>query len=253
MATNVLLLSATIKPLAGLPAMARTDPAVRLNDYLHAFGHYLSLLGPCFDGIVFAENSGSDLTPLADLAAARGAGDRVEFVSFQGLDFPPEHGRGYGEFKLVDHAMAHSRLLAGGGDGQFVWKCTGRYLLKNMAALVRRRPPEADLYCHMRNYPFRRCELYMLSWNRRGYDGVIRGVYHHLKNDQPGGFRHEEALFRDWVDAHRDRVRVVPRFRQVPLIEGFRGWNNSAYGDGLWSKKALARQFSKVFLPWLWI
>jgi hypothetical protein len=36
---------------------------------------------------------------------------RVVFVVFDGWDHPPEYGRGYGEFRLIDHAMGHSRRL----------------------------------------------------------------------------------------------------------------------------------------------
>ena len=33
---NILLLTATITPMPGLPSLARVDPAARLNDYLTA-------------------------------------------------------------------------------------------------------------------------------------------------------------------------------------------------------------------------
>src|SRR4051794_13494247 len=99
MPRNVLLLTATVRPPAGMPALARTDSDARLNDYCRGLEHYIRLLGRCLDAIVFAENSASDLSRLRDLARAAKVEDRVEFVSFDGLDHPPAYGRGYGEFK----------------------------------------------------------------------------------------------------------------------------------------------------------
>jgi hypothetical protein len=251
MSSNVLLLTATIQPPAGMPALARTDPALRLNDYLRTLSFYVGLLGRCFDAIVFAENSASDLSPLRERVRASGAEDRVEFVSFHGLDFPPSYGRGYGEFKLVDHAMAHSAFL--GGDDRVVWKCTGRYLIKNLDRIVLDPPPHFDIYCHLRDYRYKLCELYMLAWNKKGYETAIRGVYPKLRNDTQGYHVIEETLFRTWIEGLRREARIVPRFRHVPLIEGTRGWNNSPYSDSPWDAKILIRRIALNFLPWLWI
>ena len=126
---NVLLLTATVTPPIGMPLLARTDPVQRLQDYTQALRFYLPLLGSTFDSIVLAENSASDISSLRRLAVEKGAQERVEFLSFFGLDHPPSYGRGYGEFKLVDYAMRHSQFL--NGDA-YVWKCTGRYVVNSV-------------------------------------------------------------------------------------------------------------------------
>ena len=245
---QVLLLTATISPPAGMPSLARTDPVQRLQDYTQALHFYLSIAGPVFDGIVFAENSESDLTSLRRLASALGR-HQIEFVSSRGLDYPLSHGRGYGEFKLVDHAMREAQLLQG---SVIVWKCTGRYIVRNIEALVRSRP-QVDLYCHLRNHPYRLCDLYLLSFNRQGYEGAIEGVYRHLRNDiVPGAHTMEEVLFRRLVDALPGHVRVQRRFRHIPVIEGVRGWNNRRY-DGTWDPKLLLRRAVNRVAPWVWI
>jgi hypothetical protein len=105
-----------------------------------------------FDAIVFAENSASDITSLRQLVRSQGADGPVEFLSFNGLDHPAAYGRGYGEFKLVDHAM---NPLAGPPRRCVHLEVHGPYKIRNIVDLVRARPAEADLYCHFRDFPQR--------------------------------------------------------------------------------------------------
>jgi hypothetical protein len=252
MARNVLLLSATIQPPAGMPVLTRTDPSLRLNDYIQSIDFYVQFLGKCFDAIVLAENSEADLTSLRERVAAANAEDRVELLSFNGLDYPPAYGRGYGEYKLVDYAMANSAFLRR-DDDLTVWKCTGRYRLINIEQMVRRRPASFDLYCNMRNHPIYLCDLFFLAWNLKGYETAIKGAYTKLRNDQPSGFVFEETLFRHWIEGLRREIKIVPRFRHVPRINGIRGWNNAPYEESPWDRKILIRRLALTFLPWLWI
>jgi len=145
--------------------------------------------------------------------------------------------------------MQHAESL----QGQVcVWKCTGRYVVRNIDWLVRTRPA-VDLYCHMRNYPYRLCELFLLSFGRRGYEAAIEGVYKHLRNDIVAGMHsNEEMLFRRLVDALPARVTLERRFRRTPVIDGIRGWDNSPYSGG-WTPKVMLRQAAQVVAPWVWI
>ena len=97
-----------------------------MDDYVRAFRYYLGTLGTTFDRIVFVDNSASDLGTLEALVAGSSMSERVELLSFFGLDYPSAFGRGYGEFKLIDYAMDNAKLLQ---DDVVVWKCTGRYYL----------------------------------------------------------------------------------------------------------------------------
>jgi hypothetical protein len=111
-----------------------------LQDYCDALEFYLTQLNRplkyFLDGIVFAENSNSDVSPLKALVEAYGMADRVEFIVFDGLDYPPHYDRGYGEFKLIDYAMTHSQLIQHPSQRTVVWKITGRYTIRNIANLV---------------------------------------------------------------------------------------------------------------------
>lgn len=251
---SILLLTATIQPLKNLPAFVRTDPALRLRDYERTLRAYLPLLDTgAIARIVFVENSAADLTSLKNLANDSGFSERIEFVSFYGLDFEPVKGRGYGEFKSVDHAMATANCLRDNAD-VVVWKCTGRYLIRNLETLVRNAPDEFDLQCHCRDYPSRLCELYLVAWNRRGYEELIRGIYVRLANDSVSGVHTiEETLFRKLVDQARQTLIVIPRFKTVPLLDGMRAWNNTPKTDRWYSPKILARRVCGYLLPSVWI
>ena len=52
--------------------LLRIDPAARLKDYADALGFYLALIDRPLHGIVFVENSDSDVMSLRQLVASRG-------------------------------------------------------------------------------------------------------------------------------------------------------------------------------------
>jgi len=247
---NVVLLTATVVAPLDARNLARRDVAVRLQDYLEAFDFYLQELAHgAFDALVLCENSGFDLAPFADRASNAGLQDRVELIGHRGLDHPAQHGRGYGEFKLVDHAMRHSRLIAGLGADVQVWKVTGRYKVRNLARLIASQPEHADLYCHCRNVPTPWLDMYLMRWNRRAYAELIQGLYHQLRQDETPVSA--ERRFRDIIDRTSSRLRIVRRFAHVPRIDGVRGFDARPYG-AMW-RKHLARVMANRLVPWIWI
>lgn len=248
--SGVLLLTATVRPPAGVRQLARTDPAARLGDYQRALGFYLSLLARgALSGIVFGDNSASDLSTLQAMARACGLSSRTEFLSFDDQAYPPSHGRGFGEFRLVDLLMERSALIGQLSAQAVIWKVTGRYVVRNLVQLMASRPPTADLYCHCRNIPQRWVDLYMLAWTKRSYERVLRGISEHLKEDQTG--RSAEVMFRDVVDHNCARAAIVRRFTVPPKVEGFRGFDNRPYEDS--KSKYLVRHLSARVMPWLWV
>jgi hypothetical protein len=247
---NAVLLTATVQAPPDARNLARRDSGQRLQDYLQAFDFYLGeLRRGAFGVLVLCENSGCDLAPFAERATAAGLAPRVELLGHFGLDHPSRHGRGYGEFKLVDHAMRHSALIAELGPQALVWKVTGRYRVRNLQRLIATQPLHADLYCHCRNFPLRWLDMYLMRWNRRAYRGLIEGIYHALQQDDSP--TSAEQRFRDLVDRHRGGLRIVRRFAHVPRIEGVRGSDNRDYG-AMWHTH-LARLAAQRLAPWIWI
>jgi hypothetical protein len=248
---NILLLTATITPPVGVPFLARTDPALRLQDYEQALAFYLTLVGRCVDEVVVAENSNSDVSRLRALAERPGQAGRVEFLVFDGLDHPAAYGRGYGEFKLIDHVMAHSRAVRAHGGRATVWKVTGRYVVKNLGRIIERRPAAFDLYCNVRNWPRRWADMYLLAWSAEGYRALIQGYCEQLREENSRVS--PEVRFRDLVEAAPAGVKVIPRFTVTPLIEGVRGQDNRAYSQGRNLLKFYLRSALRAAAPWLWV
>jgi len=99
--------------------------------------------------IIFCENSGHDLRELRDTYAQQTHSTvEVEFLSFDGQNFPPSKGKGYGEMRIIAHALEHSTLLR---RAERFMKVTGRLYVANaaqiLAGVARSR---ADVQCDLR-------------------------------------------------------------------------------------------------------
>lgn len=247
---NILLMTATITP-DDSPELARTDPVLRLEDYAQALSFYIDQLR-CrarngeIDGIVFVENSDSDVSSLTALAQARGVADRVEFIANYGRHSYPGRDRSVGESRLLDHAMTTSRLIEHAGARAVVWKITGRYQVRNLSRMVRSAPDRFDLYCDVRNRPIAWLDLRFMAWTPGGYDRLLRGIAERLGTDpkEPAMHRYVTGL----ADAD-----VVKRYRTEPLIDGVRGWDNRHYAKGGALLKFWLRTASRRLAPALWI
>ncbi len=253
-APALVLLTATITPPAGVPALSRTDPGDRLDDYRRALAFYLGLPGAVLDRVVFAENSESELRPIRAVAERFGAGKDVEFLSFYGLDYPVEHGRAVGEMRLIETALSRSRLLSGLGDNDMFWKITGRLRVKNLGQLVATAPADSALYADFRRFPRPWIDLRVFACRPPGFRGLFLSRVEQMRQDElaSAGFTApEERLFGELLPERSER-RIVPRLRREPMIEGYSGFgqNYSRPTRRLWSN---VRGASRRICPGLWL
>lgn len=247
---NLLILTATITPPPDAAQLARTDPNIRLNDYRKALEFYLSCLADGkISGLVFAENSASDISELQNLCREYDVIEQTEFISFAGLDYPSAYGRGYGEFKMIDYVMEHSQLIQKLPAQASIWKVTGRYIIRNFENVIKTRPSDSDLYCQCRNIPMYWIDLYVLCWNKRGYDVILKNIYQLIREDNVAVSA--EKVFRNIVDDRSSNIKVVKRFRTIPELEGIRGVDNQTYQS--MKVKLLLRRVVNLLVPWLWI
>jgi hypothetical protein len=219
----------------------------------------LNLVGQGVDYIVLVDNSGSDISTLHGLVNRSGFSNRVELISFLGLDYPASYGKGYGEFKLVDYAMSYSRILCAEKSTAVIWKVTGRYVIKNLSQVIRQRPTHFDIYCNFRlgvarpiSKPrlLRWMDLYLLAWTSAGYETVIKNIYHRLRADR---FGEAEIRFRELLEKVPRDVTVVNRYTTIPFVDGVRGFDgqNFSQGPNLW--KYYSRRAALHLMPNLWV
>ena len=195
-----------------------------------ALKYYLSDQCPSIDRIVFIDNSAASLEPLERLVKQHGGTKEVEFLSFYGLDYPPDYTKGYGEFKLLDHGFENARLLRKMAENDKWWKVTGRYRATNLDRLVRTAPVAYDLYADFR-WRKQRVDVRLMSFSRGGYERLILGRYPEM-----AGIQLEDWFFQRFAPLITGRdpqaAGIVPELRHVPRIEGIGGFQNVNYMSG---------------------
>jgi hypothetical protein len=180
--STCVILTATVQVKDSMVFTARRDTETRLEDYKQAFRLWLAC--PDVKSLVVVENSGFDLSALAEMAS-RVPDKNVEFLSFKCPDFDGSLGKGYGEMLCLEHCLQHSKLLT--LSSRFL-KVTGRYYLANASAVLQfidtRR--DAEVICDM---------LLNLSWaDSRAFGGNTEFLRTYLcpmldqLNDSRGSF-----------------------------------------------------------------
>ena len=246
---QIVLLTATITPPKNAKNLVIVDAQQRLQQYLIALDFYLQQLSNnVITSIVFVDNSDTACTHLNDLVAQYKLDQHVEIMRFNGLDYPPIYGRGYGEFKLVQHAMRHSAILQAARSNAVIWKVTGRYIVSNLERIIKKNPIYADFYCHCRDYPMRWIDLYILAWKKSAYDLLLKDIY--LKLQESDNAESSELKFRAIVDANTSNIKLVKRFNTIPNLIGFRGYDNQPYQN---SFKYQVRSIANTLVPFFWI
>jgi hypothetical protein len=243
---HLLLMTATITPGNALD-LARVDPSARLMDYVQALTFYLTLINHPLDGIVFVENSDSDVSILRQVVEQQGQAHRVEFLCNYGHVTYAEKGRAYGEFKLLDFAMSNSSMVQQAGEAGVIWKITGRYIVRNLQSVIHRSPKSFDVYVDMKNQPMPWMDMRLMAWTRRGYDKVLFGLADALDSNM------NERVMRHHFPEMVPGLSLVRRFRCEPFVEGVRGYDNANYSKGRNLLKFYIRTAGRAIVPWLWI
>jgi hypothetical protein len=153
----------------------RSDPKVRLQDYIEALDFCLQIPDEAIGAIVFVENSTSDLSELRRIAGKNSAAE-VGFVGFNGLDYPTAYGRAFGEFSLTDYAFEHSEPINCLRPDDRLWKATGRWRMLNIEEMVAHAPKAYDLFCDLRDWPRGFMELRVYSATKDGYRRLLQGL-----------------------------------------------------------------------------
>jgi hypothetical protein len=204
-----------------------TDPMEREQQYVESVLYYLR--SPYLGAIIVCDNSGFDFSfnpQLMDAVAA--SGKQCECLAFVADEEKiMQKGKGYGEGLILEYVFRTSRLLDGSGPS--ILKVTGRLLVLNFDAIVRKVGDGKTYFQPVGINPF---------MNRKKVDTR----FYYVNKD----------LFRTWlIDAYKEvddkagrylehayykvlRERSIPysAFGIPPLFKGISGSTGLSYSIG---------------------
>ena len=132
----VVVISACIDPSNGSIQVSRSDPSIRLQDYINGLHFWLNIPDRRLDKIVFIENSGYPLDALKKLTnVSNPLNKQVEFISLCCNDYPEGVHYGYAELNMIDEAFTLSKLL---NQSSYLIKATGRLTFPTISRLIDR-------------------------------------------------------------------------------------------------------------------
>lgn len=245
----VLMLVGTITPHRDLT----DDLSIRAVDerraqYLDNFARALARRRGRVNGIVFAENSGADLSDFRALAAGR---SDVEILSLPAPEVATGLGRGYLETLLVGQAVQASRLVSH-EENPLVLKQTGRYHLRNFNAMLRSLDGNADLCLNLRTIPKHWADMWFYAVSSRGVQALVDRL-DVLREDRAAGLPSERSLYGLALELREQGLQVQLRFSREPHFAGLRAMDAVSYTSWRQEAKWVVRSVGKKLLPRMWL
>lgn len=212
-----LVLHATVD-VRGVVFVKRDDPNERFEDYRQGLSQWVTRND--FDKLIFVENSGYDISELRAITD-RSLLDKesVEFLSFDGQDFPRELGKGYGETLNFEYVLNNSKILS---EDDMLIRSNGRYYVENMHAFFEALQAPTEILIEFRQY-LGYADVTVLGGTVDFFRRYIC-PYGREVNDSMGYFM-EHAYARAAHRALADGLVWRP-FPEVPSVVGFSGTDN---------------------------
>ena len=232
--TIIVLLTATIDP-RDTAMVARRDPRQRLEDYKTAL-KTCWLSERLVRNLILCENSNHDLADIRRLCDQQSGPDRrTELLSFEGLQYPPHLGKGFGEIGILSYALRHPKLLQ--EDNPLVVKTTGRLIIRNIHKLLEKiqARQDFDISCDLRgNLQWADSRIFIARANfLRDYLVPMQALA-----DDSCGMTFEHILGRATHKAIGDGLKWIPMVC-TPDIQGIAGTSGTPY------PKSRARWFAR--------
>lgn len=228
-----IVLTCTID-IRGVAFTERSDTDIRLADYQIALRQWLK--NGYVRRIILVENSGYNLDTLKKIVAEDNVDKQVEFLSFDGQNFPRHLGKGYGESQALAYLADNSVLL--GEANRFV-KVNGRYYVPNINKYIEKMKSDVEVMTDLSGF---------LSFSdSRVFGGSAKFIKSYLcpegdKVNDSHGFFLEHALARATLRAIADGMKWAP-MPCTPVIDGISGTKNISF------KKSWVRRVARnVFL-----
>lgn len=248
-----LLLTATINPENYADQLKAELIQQRQQEYINALEYWGQLADSRISGIVFCENSGTDLSELKKHFSNKGfIKDRpIEWLSFSGNQRQGNVHYGYAELGILDHAIKHSMLLD--KTPHFI-KITGRLTFDQLPLLLDRTasPIEFCADCHRypddQQLPVRmRTQLFISS------RGFYKQHLYETREDMLGKCTHIEEYLMMLVWPLRTQGGVLLRFPIEVLPNGFSASVGESYRSFKSRCKSSLRAIIRNIMPWYWL
>ena len=239
MSIPLLLLTATTNPGETINVTVNSVED-RRQQYLDTIEFYLEV--GVFKKIIFAENSGDDLTFLASAQKkAAQAGIELEILEKCGSNDWPTYGKGRGELSIIQQAFSRSIWLQ--EEGTLALKITGRYLVKNIVELVKKvDKTDAEVICDLRgNLSTADARFFLAS--KRFIEEDFFPKFELIDDRQELYFEHVLAQA---VHSSMSKGRKWELLPELPLIEGINGTTGEKIRTSL--SKRMRHQLKKKLI-----
>jgi len=250
----VLLITATIDVENYSELLRSNSPELRISEYSKALDFWLSMDMPPFDGIVFCENSGYDLSELKQ-RFIKSEDNRpsipIEWLSFNGNERPKGMHYGYSELGIIDYALKNSTLLKS-SEGFF--KVTGRLIFPKFKKIASALPQGclfiADFHRYKSDevFPYRVRTQIFFSKTNFYIENLIN-----VRNKMTQRVHFIEDLLARELWEKREDTDVYFRFPLECPPVGVSASIGSDYGSLTNIIKFKIRGFFRCFLPKLWL
>ena len=211
-----ILLSACVNP-NGMTHTALQDTQERMNQYKRAILWYIEHTDL---PVVVVENSNTDMS--AEFADFIKEG-RLEYIFFDGNNYPHSRGKGFGETLILKHAIENSKILS--SCDSFI-KITGRLILNNINDIIHKVKPEV-IYSNTVFIDGKGVNFSHIFIANRNF--ILNYFLPYIdKLDDSKGFYFEHLLFEAISKWERDGGRHSEFFHELKVM-GRRGTNNEYY------------------------
>ncbi len=132
-----ILLSATVNPKETI-LIKRNNPEIRELDYIKSLQKWAKNVEV---PIIFCENSCFDIKRIRE--SVRRFGDKIEFLQFDGMNYPNYRGKGVGLMNILEYAIENSNFIK---NSDFIIQVSGRYYVENINDYILFLTKEKDIY-----------------------------------------------------------------------------------------------------------
>jgi len=251
-----LLLTASIAPTQ-VTGLTRTDPALRIADYVQALKHWLSNDRLPVDSLIFVDNTGANLDAIRScINDYTGRKLRTQVLSVRPATIPTGIHYGYGELAMMDQAFRVSDILQ---NTDLIIKSTGRLYFPALRNLIHKLSSTVEMTVDCR------ANLTLANASRIPYATtqlftVTPALYKtHLLDTltwfepRKGRTHLENRVFDAAIKASNEGHEVILRFPVNCEPQGVTGHSGANYRSASRLTRGMIRSVARRVTPDLWV